>query len=109
MTAKTKSDVTAPAAAQQAAWQVYIVRCADGSLYTGIARDLVQRLAAHNDGTGASYTRARRPVTLVYSEAAPDRSTASKREYAIKQLDRDHKLALVAAARWRPAAALKSG
>ena len=79
------------------AWQVYIVRCADDSLYTGIARDLERRIAEHNanNGPGASYTRSRRPVTLVYQEAAADRSTASKREYRIKQLSRAEKLALI--------------
>jgi len=80
-------------------WQVYIVRCADDSLYTGIARDLERRIAEHNadNGPGASYTRSRRPVTLVYREFAADRSAASKREYQIKQLSRAEKLALIAA------------
>ncbi len=78
-------------------WQVYIARCADGTLYTGIARDVEKRIAEHNTGKGAAanYTRARRPVVLVYQEAAADRSTASKREYQIKQLSRTEKLALV--------------
>ena len=81
------------------AWQVYIVRCADGTLYTGIARDLDRRIAEHNadQGTGASYTRSRRPVRLVYREPAADRSAASKREYQIKQLSRAEKLALILA------------
>jgi putative endonuclease len=80
-------------------WQVYIVRCADDSLYTGIARDVERRIAEHNadNGLGASYTRSRKPVTLVYQEAAADRSAASRREYQIKQLSRTEKLALVAA------------
>lgn len=80
-------------------WQVYIVRCADDSLYTGIARDVERRIAEHNadNGLGASYTRSRKPVTLVYQEAAADRSAASRREYQIKQLSRAEKLALVAA------------
>jgi len=84
-------------------WQVYIVRCADGSLYTGIALDVERRIAEHNagNGAGASYTRSRRPVTLVYRESAADRSAASKREYRIKQLSRKEKLALVAAPRRR--------
>ncbi|MFN9490998.1 MAG: GIY-YIG nuclease family protein [Betaproteobacteria bacterium] len=78
-------------------WWVYIVRCADGSLYTGIARDLDRRIAAHNGvgAAGASYTRARRPVRLVYREGAANRSAASRREYEIKQLTREDKLALV--------------
>jgi putative endonuclease len=81
-------------------WHVYIVRCADDSLYTGIARDLERRIAEHNagNGTGASYTRSRRPVTLVYREAAGNRSAASKREYGIKQLSRAQKLVLIAGA-----------
>lgn len=80
-------------------WRVYIVRCADGSLYTGIARDLERRIAEHNadSGAGASYTRSRRPVRLVYQETAADRSAASKREYQIKQLSRAEKLALILA------------
>lgn len=79
-------------------WQVYIVRCADDSLYTGIARDVERRIAEHNAGNGlaANYTRSRRPVVLVYQEPAADRSAASKREYQIKQLSRAQKLALVA-------------
>ena len=70
------------------AWQVYIVRCADGSLYTGIARDLKRRIAEHNadKGAGASYTRSRRPVRLVYQEPAADRGAALRREAAIKRL-----------------------
>ncbi|MEO8225239.1 MAG: GIY-YIG nuclease family protein [Gammaproteobacteria bacterium] len=67
-------------------WHVYIVRCADESLYTGIARDPGQRVARHNAGTGAAYTRARRPVTLVHLESAPDRGAALRREAAIKKL-----------------------
>lgn len=81
------------------AWQVYIVRCVDGTLYTGIARDVGRRVDEHNgEGrTGASYTRARRPVQLVYQEPAADRSAASRREHQIKQLSRTEKLALIAA------------
>lgn len=79
---------------------MYIVRCADDSLYTGIARDVSRRISEHNanNGTGASYTRSRRPVRLVYQESAVDRSAASKREYQIKQLSRVQKLALIAGA-----------
>lgn len=78
-------------------WTVYMLRCADGSLYTGIAKDAAARLAAHNAGRGAKYTKARRPVSIVWSEPADCRSTASKREYAIKQLRRSEKLALIRA------------
>ncbi len=80
-------------------WNVYMVRCADDSLYTGIARDVVRRVEEHNsnDLLAANYTRARRPVTLVYKEPVPTRSAASKREYQIKQLTRQQKNALL----WR--------
>ena len=61
-------------------WQVYMVECRDGSLYTGIARDLERRLAAHNAGTGARYTRSRRPVRLVYAEPRSNRGDAQRRE-----------------------------
>ncbi len=82
----------------RSSWFVYMVTCRDGSLYTGIARDLEARLAAHNAGTGGRYTRARRPVVLAYSEPAPDRSAASRREAAIKKLPRHVKMELIAAA-----------
>ena len=78
-------------------WSVYIAECADGSLYTGIARDLAARILAHNAGKGARYTQGRGPVALVYSEAAADRSAASRRESAIKKLTRTAKLRLIAA------------
>ena len=83
--------------AENADWQVYILECADSSLYTGIARDLNSRLEVHNAGDGAKYTRARLPVKLIYSEGHPDRSSASQREAAIKRLPRAAKLALIAA------------
>lgn len=78
-------------------WHVYILRCADGTLYTGIAKDLEKRVAVHNSGKGAKYTAARLPVKLAYSEKAKDRSDASKREYAVKKLSRTEKLALIKA------------
>jgi putative endonuclease len=79
-------------------WHVYILRCADGTLYTGVAIDVTRRLAQHNGAlaNGARYTRSRRPVKLAYQEAAASRSAACKREYAIKQLARREKLALMA-------------
>lgn len=83
--------------AQPAGWHVYVVRCRDGSLYTGIARDVTARIASHNDGSGAAYTRSRRPVSLVWSEQAADRSAALKRELQIKRLRRSDKLALIGA------------
>jgi predicted GIY-YIG superfamily endonuclease len=76
-------------------WQVYIVECADGSLYTGIARDVTARIVTHNKGTGAKYTRGRLPVQLIYQEKASDRASASRREYEIKMLSRDAKLMLI--------------
>lgn len=76
-------------------WFVYVVRCGDGSLYTGIATDVEARVGVHNDGRGARYTRSRRPVTLVYMERRRSRSSALKRELAIKGLPRVEKLALI--------------
>jgi putative endonuclease len=75
-------------------WYVYIVRCADRTLYTGVARDLRARIEAHNAGRGAKYTRARLPVKLIYQEAASNRSAALRREHAIKRLSRTEKRAL---------------
>ena len=77
-------------------WQVYILRCQDDTLYTGITNDLENRLQTHNEKRGARYTRARLPVTLAYSEEAPSRSLASRREAAIKKLTRSKKLKLIA-------------
>jgi putative endonuclease len=79
-------------------WFVYIVRCADASLYTGITNDLAARVAAHSAGKGARYTRARAPVTLVWSRRKQDKSAALREEWRIKQLSRAEKLALVAGA-----------
>ena len=84
---------------------VYILRCGDGTLYTGCTNDLPRRLQAHQSGRGAKYTRSRLPVELVYQEAVPDRSAALRREAAIKRLDRRWKLALIAA--FRPGTAEK--
>jgi len=75
---------------------VYIVKCADETYYTGIAKDLKRRIEEHNDSPkGAKYTKARRPVKLVYEESCADRSAASKREYAIKRLKRVDKARLI--------------
>lgn len=74
---------------------VYMVRCRDDSLYTGITTDLERRLCEHNSGKGAKYTRGRGPVELVYREAVPDKSTALCREAAMKKLTRRQKLELV--------------
>ena len=77
-------------------WYVYILECADDTFYTGVTRDLAARVREHNAGDGARYTRARRPVRLIYSEKAPDRGAAQSREYSIKQLSRTQKSRLVA-------------
>ena len=75
---------------------VYILECSDGSLYTGIAKDVQKRLDEHNNSDrGAKYTKIRRPVKLVYTEEAEDRSMACTREYAIKQFTRAQKLELI--------------
>lgn len=76
-------------------WFCYILRCADDTLYTGVTNDLEKRLAAHNAGLAAKYTRARGPVKLVLAEDYADRSAALKREMAIKNLTRAEKLALI--------------
>ena len=76
-------------------YYVYLLRCADGTLYTGFTNDLVRRLAAHNAGRGAKYTRGRRPVELVYWESFSNKSSALRREYAIKQLPRRQRLTLI--------------
>lgn len=78
------------------AYYVYILRCADGTLYTGIATDVKKRLVEHNTSKkGARYTKARRPVSLAYSESQPDRSSALKREIGVKRLTRHEKLRLI--------------
>lgn len=76
---------------------VYILECNDTSLYTGITTDIERRIHEHNSSDkGAKYTKLRRPVCLVYQEASENRSSASKREYAIKRLSREKKLELIA-------------
>ncbi|MGA7593830.1 MAG: GIY-YIG nuclease family protein [Gallionella sp.] len=79
-------------------WVCYILSCADGTLYTGITNDLGKRLAAHDAGTAARYTRGRGPVRLAFAEACADKSAALKREMDIKRLPRTGKLALIASA-----------
>lgn len=76
-------------------WQVYILKCADDTLYTGITNDIERRLVAHNDGTASKYTRTRRPASIVYTAPYPDRSTASREEIRIKKLSRGEKLGLI--------------
>jgi putative endonuclease len=88
-------------------YSVYIVRCADGSLYTGLARDPEARVSVHNSGKGAKYTAARLPVALVYTEACATRSDALKREYEIKTWSRAAKEVLIGRRRARAAARAK--
>ena len=76
-------------------WYVYILRCGDGTLYTGITDDIPRRLAAHRAGKGAKYTRGRGPLELVYQERVPDKSAALRREAAIKRLRRGEKERLI--------------
>jgi predicted GIY-YIG superfamily endonuclease len=76
-----------------------MLRCRDGSLYTGITNDLAKRLARHSAGSASAYTRARRPVRLVYEERQPDRPAALRREAALRRLSHAAKLALVSGAR----------
>ncbi len=83
-------------------WFVYILRCADDSLYTGITTELDRRVEEHNDKNkklGARYTRSRQPVTLIYHETFESRSLASKRESEIKRLKRKQKLLLIASSK----------
>ena len=80
-------------------WNVYMLRCADRSLYTGVATNLAARVATHNAGKGAKYTRGRLPVKLVYQETAADRGAALRREHAIKRLSAAAKRQLIATRR----------
>ena len=76
-------------------YNIYILRCSDGSLYTGIAFDLKERLSRHNQGKGAKYTKARLPVELTYFESSYSKNDAIKREFEIKRLSRDKKIKLI--------------
>jgi predicted GIY-YIG superfamily endonuclease len=76
-------------------WFVYLLRCADGSLYTGITKDVKRRCRQHNHGTASRYTRSRRPTKQVWQEAHPSRSSALKREAAIKAMTKREKKALI--------------
>ena len=75
-------------------WYVYLLECSDSSLYCGITNDIENRIATHNSGKGAKYTKVRLPVKLYWFEEQPDRSAASKREYQIKKLSRKEKIKL---------------
>ncbi|MDL2215689.1 GIY-YIG nuclease family protein [Ruminococcaceae bacterium OttesenSCG-928-N02] len=82
---------------EQTGWWLYMLRCTDGSLYTGIARDVAHRVQVHNSGKGAKYTRGRTPVVPVYIEPCESHTAALQREREVKKLTRLQKLALVAA------------
>jgi putative endonuclease len=88
-----------PPARRAARWSVYLARCADGTLYCGIAPDVAARIAAHDAGKGARYTRGRGPLELLITRRCRDRSMALRIEHAVKRLSRAEKLALVAAPR----------
>lgn len=77
-------------------WYVYMLRCGDGTLYTGVTDNVERRLAAHRSGRGAKYTRGRGPLELVYQEQVPDKSAALRREYQIKRLPKQEKEGLIA-------------
>jgi len=83
-------------------WFVYIVRCADGTFYTGCTNDINNRLQAHNAGKGAHYTKGRGPVELLYTENVANRSEAQKRESQIKQLTRSEKIELFSGRKKKP-------
>jgi putative endonuclease len=93
-----------------AAWSVYLVRCADATLYTGITTDVERRVAQHNGEQpgGARYTRSRRPVAVVYREDGLERGAALRREAELKRASRAEKLALVPPSRRRARRAAKS-
>ena len=78
-------------------WFVYILRCGDGTLYTGVTDDVQRRLAAHRAGKGAKYTRGRGPLELVYTQEQPDKSAALRREFQIKKLTRPQTERLISA------------
>ena len=86
---------TEKAKSSDSPWHVYLVRCRDGSLYTGITKDVARRCRQHNAGTASRYTRSRRPVRLVYEEKHPTQSSALRREAAIKALTRREKMAII--------------
>lgn len=100
--AQTPSTSSPSAALNHNTWQVYLLRCADGTFYTGITTCLTRRLAEHNAPLsktrhkGAKYTRARQPVALVWHESASDRAAASRREYIVRTLSRMQKEVLAA-------------
>ena len=96
---KLKKKKRAPKPKVKPVWHVYLLRCGDKSLYCGMTNELDARVKKHQAGLGAKYTRSHLPVKLAYAEKVRNRSAALKREYAIKQLDRVEKEALISTAR----------
>ena len=94
-------------ATREPRWHVYLVRCADGTLYTGVTTDVARRVAQHNAGTASRYTRSRRPVVLAYQKRVGDRGAALRREIAIKKLSREEKESLISSARVKRAKATR--
>ena len=93
---RTSTEPSAPVPSPSASsWSVYLLRCADGTLYAGSTTDVEARAAAHNSGRGARYTSGRRPVEVVYQEECGSRSAALRREHALKRLTRAAKEALI--------------
>ena len=101
ITRACRKELEAPMAERD--WVVYIVECADATLYAGVTTDAEARVATHNEGLGAKYTRTRRPVELVYLEPAPDRGAAQKREHEIKRMSAAEKRSLIAGAKGKEA------
>ncbi len=97
--------VTGSDAMKTKPWYLYLIECQDGSIYTGITVDVAARYAAHENGTGARYTRSHPPVCLLAVMELPDRSAASKAEYAVKQLPAIEKQAWVKQANFKAAVA----
>ncbi len=96
MTAETKVEATGEGSVKTPAWHLYIVRCADGSLYTGVSTDVERRLREHRTGgpRAARYLRTRTPIDVVFTQCIGDRSAALRAEWAIKQLEKPQKEAL---------------
>src|ERR1700704_5544411 len=90
-----RKDRTPKAGSSGDNWFLYIARCADASLYTGITKDVKRRCQQHNAGIASRYTRSRRPVKLIYQEVHPSQSSALKREAAIKVMNRRGKLTMI--------------
>jgi putative endonuclease len=93
MASSTRTSPTAAADGNAAAWTLYLLECIGGSYYAGITNNLAARIQAHRDGRGAKYTRANKPLKVLATREYPDRSAASKAEWALKQLPRQRKMA----------------